>query len=100
MNGPRNQFFAGSAFTCDQNIGGVSGHLLDQMADLFDSAALADDTLEKEIGIVNSARPLLQTKLSCPAQLFLKPEFLLNLFLLTDVFEDRDITDELLACVA
>src|SRR5215475_1316321 len=99
MNRPRNQFFAGSAFTCDQNIGGVSGHLLDQMVNLFDSAALADDALEIEIGIVNSGR-LLQVKLSCPAQLFLKPEFLLNFSLLTDVFEDRDIADELLACVA
>src|SRR5262245_66342395 len=94
MNGPRNQFFAGSAFTCDQNIGGVSCHLLDQMADLFDSTALADDTLEVEIGIINAGRPLLQVKLSCPAQLVLKPEFLLDFSLLTDVFEDRDITDE------
>src|SRR4030095_4347942 len=100
MNRTGDQFFAGPAFTCNQNIRAVSRHLLNQMVNLFDSDALADDTLEMKIRIVNSSRPLLQVELPRPAQLVLKSEFLLNLFLLTDVFEDRHITDELFACVA
>ena len=100
MNRARDQFFAGPAFTCNQNVRAASRHLLNEMVDLFDSAALANDTLEIEIRIANCGRPLLQVELPRPAQLVLKSEFLLNLFLLTDVFEDRDITDELYACVA
>src|SRR4030095_11493183 len=100
MNRTGDQFFAGPTFTCNQNIRAVSRHLLNQMVNLFDSDALADDTLETKIRIVNSGRHLLQVELPRPAQLVLKSEFLLNLFLLTDVFKDRHITDELFAFVS
>src|SRR4030095_9406247 len=100
MNRARDQFFAGPTFTGNQNVRAVSRHFLNQMIDLFDSAALADDTLEIEIRILNSDRPLPPVALPRSAYLVFKSEFLLNFSLLTDVFEDRDVTDELFARVA
>src|SRR5580765_3773791 len=100
MNRPRDEFFASPAFTRNENNCIVPRHLLNQTIDLFDPTALADHTLEIEIRIIDSGTHLLQIKLPSPPQLVLKSQFLLNLSLLTDIFEDRHIANELFARVA
>ena len=63
MNRARDEFFASPAFTRNQNNCIIPRHLLNQTVDLFDPTALADDTLEIEIRIINSGGPLLQIEL-------------------------------------
>ena len=49
MNRAGHEFFAGAAFPGDQHIGVARRNFSDELIDLFDAAALADDTLELKI---------------------------------------------------
>src|SRR5215510_10649462 len=53
MNRPRDELFAGTAFTGDQNVGAAGRYFLNQLINLFDTAALPNHSLEMKLGVVD-----------------------------------------------
>ena len=88
MNSTGYQLFAGSTLTGDQHIGIRVGYFLNQLVNVLDASALADDTFEVKARIITGRRVGVPFSFPGALKLFFESDFFFNFFLTSDILED------------